>query len=268
MSYAAWLLKMNSEAPDYKQRIILVLARVLGAIKRHYDSPYCMKTRLKLNELTGGGRPVLYLKEHIALKLTASFAGVALSLLIAAFSSFDMSIAVFSAVVSVLAAYLPDTLLDREVKQRRMQLRLDFPFFLMKLSLLLNTGMGLTRAWTRIAADNSIESHLYREVSKTVMEITSGKPESKAYEDFAKRCRVDEVSRFVSILEQYRRKGSFEFVSLLKHLAGECWERRKNMISKLAEESSTRLLFPLMLIFIGIMIIVIAPAVISLRNIK
>jgi len=54
-------------------------------------------------------------------------------------------------------------------------------------------------------------------------------------------------------------------VPLLKLQSNECWQLRKNMAKRLGEEASTKLVLPLMIMFVGILIIVILPAVMQLR---
>ena len=46
----------------------------------------------------------------------------------------------------------------------------------------------------------------------------------------------------------------------------ECWEMRKNAAKKLGEEASTKILIPLMIMFVGIIVIVCTPAVLSISG--
>jgi tight adherence protein C len=123
------------------------------------------------------------------------------------------------------------------------------------------------RAWEKISADNRKDRPLYNELAAVISDIRAGKPEIKAYEDFAKRCRSQEVTRFISVIIQNMKKGNSELVSILRVMANECWETRKNITRKLGEEASTKMILPLMLMFGAILLIVATPAVLALQGI-
>ena len=149
-------------------------------------------------------------------------------------------------------------------QERRQAIQLEFPDFVNKLTLLVNAGLTVTRRerlrWIPGRTPCT-------ENSAAVQAVRSGISEYKAYEEFAKRCHVPAVTRFVTVVLQNIRKGNSELVPVLRLLADECWEMRKNAARKLGEEASTRLLLPMMLMFIAILLIVGMPAVLALRNI-
>jgi len=125
----------------------------------------------------------------------------------------------------------------------------------------------VSRAWEKTVAESDRQTPLYMELKASIQDIRSGMPEHKAYEEFAKRCHVPSVTRFVSVILQNIRKGNSELVPVLRLLSNECWEMRKNAAKKIGEEASTKLLIPMMLMFIAILLIVGMPAVLALRNI-
>jgi tight adherence protein C len=161
--------------------------------------------------------------------------------------------------------YLPDRELDERIKKRHFQLQYDFPDFLNKLVLLVNAGMTVQKAWEKIVKDRKNWTPLYEELNAAYIEIRNGKSEISAYEDFAKRCRIKEITKFVTTVIQNLRKGNNELVTLLKLQSNECWQIRKNMARRLGEEASTKLVLPLMIMFVGILVIVILPAILQLR---
>jgi len=97
-----------------------------------------------------------------------------------------------------------------------------------------------------------------------LMEIKAGKAEATAYEEFARRCRVKEVTKFVSVIVMNLKRGGAEVVPVLREQGNECWEMRKNAAKQMGEEASTKILIPLMIMFLGIVIIVSTPAVLSM----
>ncbi len=234
----------------------------------NYDTLYAMKTRQKYAEIYGHACSLEYLKKHLARRIAYGAVSGVFSVIVLTAAGPDLLSAIFAAGFPAIMSYLPDYRLNKMVKARKQQIMIDFPAFITKLGLLASTGMSLTRAWRRVASEGPADRFLYRELRVTLSEMDSGKPDMKAFEDFAKRCRISEITRFVSIIIQYRKKGSFELVPLLKLHAAECWEKRKTTVRKLGEEASTKMLIPMILIFIGIMLMVISPALLSLGGLN
>ena len=143
---------------------------------------------------------------------------------------------------------------------------MDFPEFLNKFTLLVNAGMTVSRAWSKISEDASKGGPLYEEIAHTVSEISSGKAEIISYEDFAERCKISEITKFISVIEQNIRKGNKELVSVLKYQVNDCWQMRKNVAKRLGEEASTKMLLPLMLMFFAIVLIVATPAIMAMQG--
>jgi tight adherence protein C len=230
-------------------------------------STYERKLVTKLTELYGGRdikcRLKLYLGWKIIYLIIALLSVTFLGVLI---DKPDVSYAIFASAVLLLAFYASDKELDEKIKKRNFQIQYDFPDFLNKLVLLINAGMTVPKAWEKIVGDRKNVTPLYEELNITYLEIKNGKPEMEALEDFARRCRVREVTKFITLMIQNLRKGSGELVPLLKLQSNECWELRKNMARRLGEEASTKLVLPLMIMFIGILVIVILPAVLQLKN--
>lgn len=160
--------------------------------------------------------------------------------------------------------YMVDSSLKEEIEKRRRAIQMEFPEFINKLTLLVNAGMTISKAWEKIINENKKEHVLYDEMRYALMEIKAGKAEATAYEEFARRCRVKEVTKFVSVIVMNLKRGGAEVVPVLKEQGNECWEMRKNAAKQMGEEASTKILIPLMIMFLGIVIIVSTPAVLSM----
>lgn len=173
-------------------------------------------------------------------------------------------------IVSVLGIIgmpvLVDKGLDDKIEQRRLKIQIEFPDFINKLTLLVNAGMTISKAWEKIVVDNNKKNVLYDEMSYTISEISAGKPEAVAYEEFGRRCKIKEIIKFVSVIILNLKKGGADVVPVLKVQGDECWEMRKNAAKKLGEEASTKILIPLMIMFVGIIVIVVTPAVLSISG--
>jgi Flp pilus assembly protein TadB len=231
-----------------------------------YCTEYDKRQLTRLAEISGHKYAMYYLRIFWAEKLTYLLIALLTVLLIGISMGVSLEFLAFSLIILSAAFFIPDSQLKDKLKKRHIRIQLDFPDFLNKLTLLINAGMTVTKAWEKIVNDNTKKSPLYDELTLTLADIRSGKPEIQAYEDFAKRCRMSEVSRFISVIVQNIRKGSNEIVSILRLQANECWEMRKHAAKRLGEEASTKMLLPMMIMFIAVLIIVAVPAILSLQG--
>ncbi len=160
--------------------------------------------------------------------------------------------------------------LDKKIKQREQAIILELPEMLNKIILLVNAGENLQEALIRSVQGKIQESEsnkknalnpLYAELKPVLSDLQNNRSFGDAMQDFSKRCSVHEVSVFVTtVLLNYRRGGG-EFVDALRELARNLWEKRVAVARILGEEASSKLVFPMALIFVVIMVIVAAPAV-------
>lgn len=175
----------------------------------------------------------------------------------------------FSAAAPLALCVIP-FVMDRElggkIERRREQILLEFPEFINKLILLVNAGATIPKAWEKIVAESQSSSPLFRELRICSAEIQAGKPEAVAYEEFARRCRIKEVIKFVSVIILNLRKGGSEVVPVLRAQADECWEARKAAARRLGEKASSKLLFPMAIMLLGIIMIVALPAILALSG--
>jgi tight adherence protein C len=261
----------ETDSLDKKQypfkRLIPVGLFLLDAAGVKLAGAFSKRFSVKLSQLHGTKELAHYTRIHQANKLVYLIAGLFLISIIAALSKIDTGFFVFS--ISLIAAliYLSDREIDKALEKRKREIMLYFPDFLNSLTLLVNAGMTVTKAWEKVSVEEDGYNSLGFELKTVISEISSGVSEYRAYENFAKRCRTPEITRAISIILQNMRKGSSEIVPVLRVQANECWEMRKRVAKRLGEEASSKLLFPMMLIFLSILLIVLTPAVLSMKQI-
>lgn len=162
---------------------------------------------------------------------------------------------------------------QEEEKRRKEKLQSEYPELVSKLTILLGAGMTLFSAWNKIATNysnkrknNMIPIHpLYEEMLITCHEIESGVGEARAYERFGERCGLHRYRKFCSLLVQNLRKGTRGLVQLLEEEVSDAFEERKNLAKKSGEEAGTKMLFPMMMMFGIIIVIIMVPAFLSLQ---
>lgn len=251
---------------EYPLKKLLALGVVLmDLVHYRYQSQYDRRLLGKFNELYGIGQGSLYLRAHWGNQVT--FALLLLLLFMGFTAGMGGTLKQESLGLMILipgaAVYGLNKEVDQRLKRRQMAIKLDFTEFLNKLILLLNAGMNLPKALHKIVEENRRDRPLYHELEKMLVEIEGGVGEGEAYEDFANRCRLPEVFKFVTLILQNRKKGGAELVGMLRVLSNECWVMRKSTAKILAEEASTKLLIPMMLMFLGIIMIVMTPALLA-----
>ena len=96
-------------------------------------------------------------------------------------------------------------------------------------------------------------------------EMQSGVAETKAYENFGIRCRLPCYLKLSALLEQNLRKGGKGLSQILNAEIAEAFEQRKDCALSQGEEASTRLLFPLVMLLGVVMLLILAPAAMSMQ---
>ena len=174
---------------------------------------------------------------------------------------------IFMFIVAAVSGVVVYSDLNKKQTKRQQQISLAFPEFITKLLLLVGAGLNISRAWDRVAQNADMDSPLDRAVNQVAVDMANGIALSDALDGFNQNLQVPEVSKFCSMLSQNIRRGDAELLVALKQLAEESWQARKGTANKLAQEASTKLLLPLMIMLIAIMAVVILPAALSMMSI-
>lgn len=155
-----------------------------------------------------------------------------------------------------------DIWLDGCLKKRHEEILREFATVLSKMSLLLNAGLTANDALRKVAISN--EGLLYDELRKLHSELDLGRNYDEALEALCTRCGCKEIKKFVSLYKQNMKKGGPEFSVLLSNMAEDAWEERKNRAKIAGTAAEQKLLIPIMMMFVGVLIMVIVPAFNSL----
>lgn len=170
-------------------------------------------------------------------------------------------------IIALAIFILKDKDLDKELEKRNQQLLSDYPEIVSKLLLLTMTGMSVRSAFVAILSSSGDKSnrYVYGEIRLMLANIQSGKSEYKAYEEFGKRCGIHCYIRLMNIVNQNLRRGSNEMGKVLKSELDAALLEKKNSALKLGETAGTKLLGPMIILLIISLVIVAAPALMSLK---
>ncbi|MDD4112887.1 MAG: hypothetical protein PHC56_07640, partial [Herbinix sp.] len=188
-------------------------------------------------------------------------------------SDIAFRVLIIGIVGSVLLWLFMDKVLDDNMKTRKNQILLDYPDIINKFNLLVNAGMTIRQAWSKISEDYNHSNryqkgqkrYAYEEMQLTLHQLKLGLPEVNAYEQFGQKIGLMPYMKFSSMLVQNLKKGNKNMVELLKLEAMEAFQERKETTKRLGEEASTKLLGPMMIMLLIVLIIILIPAFISFQ---
>lgn len=175
-------------------------------------------------------------------------------------------ICVLIILLTVCSTFLPEQKLAQEKKEKEKELMLAYPEIVSKLCLLIGSGLTVRRAWERIIQEykeRRVKNYAYEEMLFSYYELERGLPEGKVYAAFGKRCRLHGYRKLGSLLEQNLKKGTAGLTALLQEETWQAFEDRRAFAVKLAQEAGTRMLLPMILLLLVVLVICIAPAVMS-----
>ncbi|WP_062354510.1 type II secretion system F family protein [Bacillus kwashiorkori] len=152
--------------------------------------------------------------------------------------------------------------LTEQERRRKDEIIAELPEYVNKVILLVNAGETIQQAMIRSAFMNKEKQNhpLYKELMEAMNKLQSNHPFHQVLNDLSKRCGIQEVSIFTTTVLLNYRKGGQDLILALRELSGTLWEKRKAISKIKGEEASSKLVFPLILIFISVMIIIGFPA--------
>lgn len=169
-------------------------------------------------------------------------------------------------IMSMLLIFLITTKyqkLNRQIKEKKEGIERDFPDFINKLVLLLNAGLIVQSALETIDEDYKRYNKrrpLYDELSVVLRNVKESQASlTEELRSFAKRCRVKEIMRFVSIVSENINMGS-TLADKLQIEAQQIWDNRKHRAEVLGRVAETKLTFPLVVLLLVLIVIIMAPA--------
>ncbi len=167
-------------------------------------------------------------------------------------------------------AFFEYRIFDKAKKKRR-KMRFELSDITERAAILLEAGVPLWNAFAILAenADEAkpLELELKRTVASFVTESGYYYEPERAFQEMAGRCGDSAVSTFVSLVIQNSRKGGGELASLLRLQAVNQRTERRAIAKQLADEASTLMVIPSVMVLAAIMAIVAAPAVIQFLKI-
>lgn len=230
--------------------------RALELVRFDYESRAARKKAQTYSVVFGEQFGDYYFRITLAKQVSAVWLVLVFALLVAVLAEEPIVLLVGAVLALACGYYLGKSVKERS-EARAESIERDYPELLSKLALLVNAGLITRKAWEKIAFMGKGE--LYREMRVSIEEMRNGVSEQEAYLSFARRCNNDNVTRFISTLIQNLNKGDDELAAYLSQYAGEAWNLRKQTALQKGQQASSKLLIPIVMIFLGIMLMIVVP---------
>lgn len=225
-------------------------------LKLEYKNKACRKLRKQLGVLYEPKYTDYYLRVVYSMRFTMALT-VACFAAPLYFLTDSMLIFVLLLAGSGGVYYYYGAAMEQLIEKRADEVLADFSEVVSKLALLVNSGMIVSEAWARVSGSG--DRTLYREMRRSVEEMSNGKSFTDALYLFAQRSLLPEVKKFASTLIQGVSQGNTELAPMLIQQSKEIWELKKQMVRRKGELANNKLLIPMCLTFIGILIMIMVP---------
>lgn len=245
------------EEKDYPFKEIYGLGyAVMLLIKYQYRSKHDRKLRKEISVLYGDKYADYYIRVIYSQKITMAF-----TLLVMAVPLYGLANSMAAMLVMVMFAavayYYFGTVTEKKILKRSEEMLSDFSNVVSKLALLTNAGMIMREAWEEVAYTG--ETTLYKEMQKAVDEMNNGVSEVDALFNFGTRCIIPEIKKFTSTIVQGMIKGNSELIYMLQEQSKEVWAAKKQNVKRQGEKAASKLLIPILIMFVGILIMILIP---------
>ena len=166
---------------------------------------------------------------------------------------------------SVCLWIIPELLLYQKVKEVKLSVRLDLPDFLDVIALLLEAGQPL---WHAVETAGHMEdSELCRRLANAFRSggsMEGGRNPELLLEQLAVELKMPEVTSAAAAIVQNSRKGEGALADVLRAQSRICRQQRKELAEELGNRASNLMLLPSGMVFIAILLMLMAPAIMQL----
>ncbi len=169
-----------------------------------------------------------------------------------------------TAVVGAVFVMGPDSVLNRQVEDRRYEIRRRLPDVMDLLVISVEAGLGFEQALDRTVA--SVPGPLTEEFSRMLGEVRAGSTRADAMRALDVRTNVPEIRSFVLAILQADTFG-VSIGRVLRAQADEMRIKRRQLAQERAQKAPVKMLLPMVFcIFPSLFVIVLAPAAINISK--
>lgn len=253
--YAAIIEEIDGKEYFLKD-LFFIGFRMIGFLDINISSPSLQKKARRLSEMVGTKEAKKLVLIDLAAQISYIMTFAPLGFLLTVILDDVLCLFIAFVIIAYLVIYVEYDK-NNKLQKRHAQILREFPHMLSQTALLVNAGMPLREALA--VASRKDTGVLAREMKTLSDDMANGIPEYEAFSRFADRCGVDSVRKFSSLITQNVKKGSSELAASLMELSSEVWRNRISSVKEEGEKASTKLLVPILIIFLGIIMMVVVP---------
>jgi len=163
-----------------------------------------------------------------------------------------------AAMVFFILGYLPYDTIRSLASNRKAKIDAEFPDALSKITLLVIAGLNITKALEETVEGN--KGLIYDELRVVIEESDRGATMEKSLLRMKMRCENEFLDKTVAVLSKSYTGGNTNLAESLAAINTDCWLEKKHNARRMAEVVQSKLYIPTMLMFLGILVVIIVPA--------
>ena len=169
---------------------------------------------------------------------------------------------IYTIVPGAIGYYIPSYWVTRRVEARKEEITAAFPDSLDMMLVCVEAGQSLDQCIVRVAKElQSSYPALAQEFDVVAYEMKAGKDKTTVLNDFGERCGVQDVSSFVTVLNQSQQFGT-SIAEALRVYAGEMRDKRVMRAEEAANKLPTKMTLATMMLTVPpLLIILVGPSV-------
>ncbi len=200
------------------------------------------------------------------IRLASIAAGILLAVLLSMFTGGQTNSLVISVIGgAVVGSFVPIYYLGWRARGRQVKLRRELSDILDLLVTCVESGLGIFEAIRTVGREAERQGRLLGgELAMLSAELTTGASLAQALRGLAERTGVDDIKSVAAILIQSEKLGS-QMAPALRACSDSLRTKRRMRAEEMAQKSTVKILFPLVLFVLPAMLIVIlSPAMIQI----
>lgn len=154
----------------------------------------------------------------------------------------------------------------RKLERHRDQITAELPEFVQIVVIYLYAGYSVTAAIQNAAKrEKNRLTPMTKLVQEAARQLSVQTPLAQVLHRMAVEADTSDMKSIVTVLLTYTTRGGDAMTDTLLEMSRQMWNKRLSLVRRKAEETTVMMIFPLILIFISILLIVGAPAVMFMK---
>ncbi len=256
------LEEMEMQRP-FSERILRPMVQRMARAGKRQEGGMVAKVDAKLQRAgyPGGLRGA----DWIGVKLLAMIGFAILAFLLALLLTGSPIVGFLFVVVGAAVGYIaPEFWLGKKGRARSMQMTLQLPDALDRLTISVEAGLGFDAALAKVV--EKMEGPLVDEFRQALAEVRMGRTRREALRDVADRADAQPVSNFIGAIIQAEQLG-VPIAKVLQIQSNQLRIERRQRAEEAAAKAPVKMLFPMVgCIFPTIFIVILGPAVVTIMG--